>query len=224
MSAAPIAVVLVEDDRSVCQRIERLLAGSSEVVLAAVFHDAETAHDRLLVERVAAEVVVVDLVLPGMNGIELIRRLGAGRAELETIVLTTVEDDETVFEALEAGASGYLVKTAGLDALRDGLMVLLRGGAPMTPTIARRLLEGFRGARGATDARAPAPSDPGPLTAREIEVLVRLAQGASYGSIGKDLGIGTGTVQSHIKAIYRKLGIHSRSEATREVYRRRLRP
>jgi DNA-binding NarL/FixJ family response regulator len=223
MSSDRIRVVVVEDDRAVCERIARTLERSDDVMLATVFHDAEAALVNLVEERAAVDVAVIDLVLPNMSGVELIRRLGIERADVETVVLTNAEDDASVFDALQAGASGYLLKTDGIAALHENIAVLLRGGSPKSPVIARRVIEGLRGDRGARPLGTEPTTDAGPLTEREREVLSRLARGSSYASIGRELGIGTGTVQSHIKSIYRKLGIHSRSEAVREAYRRRLR-
>jgi DNA-binding NarL/FixJ family response regulator len=221
MTSAPIRLVLVEDDPAACERVAAAVAASDDIVLVAVFHDAESALARLLDERMPADIVLVDLVLPGADGVEVIRRLGAGRADVESVVLTTMEDDRSVFAALEAGATGYLVKAQGVASLREDLGILLRGGSPISPTIARRLVERFR--REPAPAPSSARSGADPLTAREREVLARLARGASYGAIARELGIGTGTVQSHIKSLYGKLGIHSRAEALREAYRRRLR-
>lgn len=218
MSSPPLGVALVEDDHAARARIRRELERTSGVAVAGEFGTGEEALARLLDGGLHADVAIVDLVLPGTSGLEVIRRLHVERPRLETLVLTTVEDSDAVLAALEAGASGYIVKSDGLAALREGLAALLAGGSPMSPAIARRVIDHLRGARSGS---APAPSAADPLTAREREVLGQLARGATYTTIARALDIGIGTVQSHVKAIYRKLGVHSRAEAAREAFRRR---
>lgn len=211
-NAAPVTVFVVEDDEEVRRDLARVVEARPELALAAAFDAAEPALEAVLA-GLAADVALVDLGLPRMQGQDLIRRLKAARPSLEIIVVTVFEDDDNLYGAVRAGASGYLLKDTTEADLVRAVLDAHRGGAPMTPSIARRIL---------VDLREPAP-DPGvSLSAREVEVLQLLTKGASYPEIGKMLAITLSTVQSHIRAIYRKLEVCTKAEATAEAYRRRM--
>lgn len=184
-------VVLVEEDRALCQRFERVLLRADHAVLAAVCPTSEDAMRRLVDEQLRADVAVIDV---RANAVESIRRLAGERPDLATMVLAHAEDDGAVFEALRAGAAGYLVATDDLVALRDRVVVLLHGGASLSPSLAKRLLE----------TRIA-------LTPEELAVVTRIA----------DDGERMPADPSTIHAIYRKLGSASRSDSVREIYRRR---
>jgi DNA-binding NarL/FixJ family response regulator len=175
--------------------------------------EAETAEEALalLREGLAVDVALVDLRLPGMPGRELISIAKAAWPRVELLVLTGFADDDTIYEALRAGATGYLLKDAGPAAIAAAIDEVCNGGAPMSPAIARRVLAGFH-----THQEDP-ESD---LTPRERQVLDLLTRGASYPLIGQALGISTNTVQSHIRSIYRKLQVSTKSEATLVAIRR----
>lgn len=207
-----VRVLLVEDDPVIACELAHVLERRSELVLAGSFGAAEAA--LVAIDGgLDADVALVDLQLPRMSGHELIRRLKIARAGLEIIVLTVFEDDESLYGALRAGATGYLLKDATPEELADALLQVHRGGAPMSPSIARRVLLEFR---------EPPASPSLAVTAREREVLELLTKGASYPLIGKALSISTNTVQTHIRAIYRKLEVSTKAEATAEAYRRGL--
>jgi DNA-binding NarL/FixJ family response regulator len=157
------------------------------------------------------DVALVDLGLPGMSGQELISIAKTEWPHLELVVLTGFADDDSIYEVLRAGATGYLLKDAGPSAIADAIDEVCDGGAPMSPGIARRVLAGFH-----THREDPA-SD---LTLRERQVLDLLTRGASYPLIGQALGISTNTVQHHIRSIYRKLQVSTKSEATLVAIRR----
>lgn len=210
MSVPALRVILVEDDPVLSQEISRAFASRSELTIVASFGAAEPAL-AAIEAGLGADVALVDLRLPRMCGQDLIRELRAMRAALEVVVLTIFEDDESLYGALRAGASGYLLKDAPHAELADALLQVHRGGAPMSPSIARRVLLEFR-----EPVRAPALA----LTPREHDVLVLLTKGASYPLIGRTLSIATSTVQTHIRAIYRKLEVSTKAEATAEAYRR----
>lgn len=207
-----VRVLIVEDDPVIARELAHVLESRSDLVLSGSFGAAEPAL-AAIDGGLEVDVALVDLRLPRMSGHELIRRLKASRSSLEIIVLTIFEDDESLYGALRAGASGYLLKDATPSELADAVLQVHQGGAPMSLSIARRVLLEFR----------ELPASPAPaLTAREREVLELLTKGASYPMIGKALSISTNTVQSHIRAIYGKLEVSTKAEATAEAYRRGL--
>jgi DNA-binding NarL/FixJ family response regulator len=147
------------------------------------------------------EVILMDLDLPGMNGIEGIQRIKKTHPEINIIVLTVHEDSEMVFEALCAGASGYITKNANHSRLLDAIDEVQTGGAPMSSQIAKMVVDSFQ------------RNHNSPLTGRETEVLEQLAKGKSYSIIADELFIHKETVKSHIKNIYFKLHVNSKAEA-----------
>jgi DNA-binding NarL/FixJ family response regulator len=201
-------VLLVEDEPWVRQGVAQLLddapAGST---IAAACSSAEEA----LVQVKAGltfDVALVDVGLPGMSGIELIRSLRRSGVEGVAVVFTVFDDPNTILDALRAGARGYLLKSTPFPRLRAALLEAMEGGAPMTPSIARLLVEQVAA------AGAPEPGDDArALTRREREVLALLTKGLTYADVARALGLGLGTVQSHVKSIYGKLEVASKAEA-----------
>jgi DNA-binding NarL/FixJ family response regulator len=157
------------------------------------------------------DVLIVDINLPGMNGIELVRKLRAAQGSAQVIMLTTFEDANLVFEALQAGANGYLLKRAANAELCGAIRDVASGGAPMTSAIARKVVQFF-------GQRAPAP-EVATLSDREREVLVALSQGQQYKEIAVNLGISINTVRNYIRAIYDKLQVNTRTEAINKLGR-----
>lgn len=153
----------------------------------------------------APDVALVDLGLSGMSGAETIRVLRAHLPELPALVLTVFEDPTAILEAIEAGARGYLLKGVHLDEVTRALDEVKSGLCPISPAVARHLLDRVRG-RGE-------PASACPLTAREREVLCLLVRGHAYADIAGALGIGLGTVQSYVKNVYRKLEVSTKAEA-----------
>ncbi|MBE2250914.1 MAG: response regulator transcription factor [Myxococcus sp.] len=151
------------------------------------------------------EVALIDLHLPDRPGVELLRLLQRSRPQSVLLAFTQFDDPESIFGALESGATGYLLKTTSPPRLLRALTEARDGGAPMTPSIARKVVESFRQRR-----RKTAPTA---LSEREADVLKKLAVGQSYAETAAELGIGLGTVQTHVKNIYRKLEVNSREEA-----------
>ena len=161
-------------------------------------------------ERERPDVVLMDIQLPGMSGIDGVSRVKKLLPETDVVMLTIHMDDELVFRALSAGASGYLVKDSRTDHILDALREVRSGGAPMSSNIARMIVQSFR--------KAPES----PLSPRETEVLTHLCQGQSYKVIGSSLHISEDTVHFHIKNIYRKLQVHSKSAAVAKALRDKL--
>ena len=161
------------------------------------------------------DVVLADIGLPGMNGIEGVRIMKERHPSLTVLMLTVYEDDERVFDALCAGACGYLVKKTPPARLLDNIKEALDGGAPMSPEIARRVVNLFRQVR-------PKAREEYSLTPHELRLLTLLVEGHNYKTAAAELGITFNTVCFHIKQIYGKMQVHSKSEAVAKAIRNRL--
>jgi DNA-binding NarL/FixJ family response regulator len=200
----PVKVVLVEDKAGVrdswCKLINSL-PGFSCVSVCSSGEDALR-----VIPSIAPDVVLMDIFLPRMSGIECTTRLKLLLPKAQILILTAVEDDELVFMALEAGADGYLLKRTKPEDLRAAMLDVLGGGAPMTSEIARRVVESFRRA-------SRLPKQTVHLSAREEEVLILLSKGYSNKEIAEQLSISAETVGSHLKHIYEKMHVRSRTEA-----------
>jgi DNA-binding NarL/FixJ family response regulator len=201
----PITVAIVEDDRGLREDLRELIASRKGLRCVGAFGSAEDAL-RGLPEN-PADVVIMDINLPQMSGIECTRALKARLPETQVIMLTMFDDTQLIFDALRAGASGYLLKRAAPKELPAAIEQVQQGGSPMTPEIARQVVQFFQ-------HQSPVPAADDDLTERERELLSLLARGRQYKEISDQLGISVDTVRSHIRRIYRKLHVHSRTEAT----------
>ena len=200
-------VLVVEDEGWLREDLARLLArAGSETRLAAACPDGKSAIRFAATGRF--DVALVDLGLPDRPGAEVIAELRRLRPAAVLLAFTIFDDAPSVFAALRAGARGYLLKTMPIDRLVAAIHEAHAGGAPMTPTIARFVVD-------ALVEKPAAPTEPAlpALTPREAEVLAFLARGITYAEVASALGIGLGTVQSHVKRIYEKLEISSKAEA-----------
>ncbi len=201
---APLKIVLVEDKPDVSASWEKLLNSFADFRCIGVCASAEEA--LRVVPALKPDVVLMDIFLPRMSGIECTSRLKVTLPKTPIVILTTSDDDEIVFRALEAGADGYLLKRTKPAELRAALLDALSGGAPMTSEIARRVVESFR-QKGRTRDDAVA------LTTREEETLLLLTKGYSNKEIADKLNLSVETVRSHLKHIYEKMHVRSRAEA-----------
>jgi len=206
-------VWVIDDQREiregVASLLERRLDAAQITGLFAQGHDALEA----LVRGEPVDVALVDLGLPDMGGADLIRQLRFARRDAAIIAFTVAFDDEALFSALRAGASGYITKDAPDQDIVDAVRSAASGAAPFSPDIGRRVAASFW-----PPPRGPAPRDPDPiivLTPRERQILDLICTGASYRDIGAALGITLGTVQTHIKNVYGKLGVCTKVEAMR---------
>lgn len=202
-------VFLLEDDARLRSAVARVLSRRFEVV-GAVGSVAE-ARLRLGELNNGLEVAVCDLGLPDGSGTEVIRLIRQRFPAAVTVAFTVLEEPESVFLALRAGARGYLLKSTPPERLVELLEDCARGGAPMSPPVARLVVQSFE--TGSTPTR---------LTERERELLSLLVKGLSYKQVAMALGIGLGTVQSHVKSIYEKLEVSSKAEATAVAIREGL--
>ena len=215
----PIRIAIVEDDPALRKMLVSLLQADTDYAVVAEFSEGRAAIAAL--PHLAPDIVLVDLGLPDISGIEVIRRLKEICANASVLVVTTFGDEHTVTSALEAGADGYLLKGTALEELKHDLHSLQHGGSPLSPMIARTLLNRLQ-----TKAAGEKPDTGGDttLTRREHEILMMIAKGFSYAETSKICGISTATVHSHLKSIYRKLEVHSKTEAVYEARRRSLIP
>jgi len=206
-----IRVALVEDDHQVRAGLRLLIDHSKKCACVAAFGSAEEALARL--PSLQADVVLMDIRLPGMSGIECIRELKLRQPKFQIMMLTVFEEHDRIFQSLTAGASGYLLKQTPPDKLLEAITELHRGGAPMSTQIARRVVEVFQQAAPGGDATAG-------LSPREKEIVALLAKGHLYKEIASQLGISVETVRTHIHNTYEKLHVRSRTEAVMKVYGR----
>jgi len=208
-TARAIRVALVEDDPQVREGLMSLINSAPGFHCAAACASAEEALKRL--PPLSPEVVLMDIHLPGMSGIECIRRLKQQQPQMQITMLTVFEDHERIFQSLTAGASGYLLKQTPPAKLLEAISDLHRGGSPMSAQIARRVVETFQ------RPAAPEVSEAN-LTAREQEILRFLAKGYLYKEIADQLGLSVETVRTHLHRIYDKLHVRSRTEAVMKVF------
>jgi DNA-binding NarL/FixJ family response regulator len=204
------AVVLVEDDEPTRARLRRVIDAHPELRVIAALGSCEEA--RTLLEREAPEVLLTDLDLPDGNGVELMRLLRARGARTQCMVITVFGDERHVVEAIEAGALGYLLKDGSADYVGRSILEMLAGGSPMSPPVARYLLNRFTGA-----AATPEGGTPDVLSAREREVLTYIVKGFSYAEIAGLMELSSHTVATYVRRIYGKLEVHSRGEAVYEA-------
>lgn len=203
---------VVDDEAAVRSGLAALLDRERGYVTVACCATA-TAARAFLAGGVAFDVALVDLRLPDGDGLELIAEIMDVQPRAQVLVLTKFADPRDILAAMRAGAVGYLLKHTPRGRILQALDEAALGGAPMSPEIARKLVESLR---------PRAASDDGGLTAREHDVLVQLARGARYHDIATSLGVSESTVQTHVKSIYKKLQVTSKAAATREALRRRL--
>ncbi len=205
-----IKIAVVEDQRQTREGLATLLDGTPGFRTIGRFASMEEALARI--EQEPPQVVLLDLGLPGMSGIEGVRQLKARLPAVQILVLTVYADDDHVFEAICAGASGYLLKDTPPARLLDSIRELQEGGAPMSPEIARKVVSTFR-------RIAPPRDGPEQLSPRELETLKLLTEGHSYKTAAVALGVSVDTVRFHVRNIYEKLHVHSKSEAVVKALR-----
>lgn len=207
------AVWIVEDNSDYRSTVQDLIGSADGLRAPHGFASGEELFE-FLNHHFAPEAMLVDIGLPGMSGIEVVRRMHRLAPDTRLVMLTIHEDNDRIFEAICSGACGYLLKTAMPDAILQAVHEALDGGAPMTPQIARRVLNLF------TQVRAPAWDYD--LTDREREVLGELIEGKTKKQMGKSLFLSEHTVDTHLRSIYAKLHVHSRTEAVVKAIKENL--
>ena len=206
-------VWIVEDSRDYRETVQELIEAEDDLYCPHAFESAEDLLHALR-RHYAPEVLLVDIGLPGMSGIDLVETARPLSQGTQMVMLTISEDNDQIFRAICAGACGYLLKTATPDDIIQAVREAHQGGAPMTPQVARRVLNLF------TQFHAPAGGSD--LTERELDVLRAMIEGGTKAQIGKRLFIAPATVDTHMRSIYSKLHVHSRTEAVVKALRDRL--
>jgi DNA-binding NarL/FixJ family response regulator len=203
-----VRILICDDQTVVREGLAAILSTDGEIEVVGLASNGEEA--LALAEEQKPDVVLMDLMMPVMNGVQATRRLRARQPEVLVLVLTTYADDEWLFDAIRAGAAGYLLK----DTRRDDLLAAIKGTAEgksfLDPSIAGRLMREVAVAPPASQEAGPQPE---PLTERELEVLRLLALGCSNPEIAQRLHLATGTVRNYVSAIFQKLGVDDRTQA-----------
>jgi DNA-binding NarL/FixJ family response regulator len=216
-SSQPIRVVVIEDDLAARDMLVSALQADPQYAVVAEFAEGRAAASAI--PQLAPDMVLVDLGLPDISGIDVIRTVKTADTACDVLVVTVFGDERTVMSALDAGADGYLLKGTPLEELRRDIKSLRNGGSPLSPMVARQLLNKLP-SRASDDG---AESGGGTrLTRREQAILEMIAKGFSYAETSQICGIAAATVHSHLKNIYRKLEVHSKTEAVYEARRRSL--
>ena len=206
-----INVSIVEDDAKLRETLLRYLATQPGFRCVSTYSSAEAALADI--PNVQPHVVLMDINLPGMSGIECVMQLRQAAPLVKIIMLTVFEENEQVFKALSAGAFGYLVKSNRPAKIIEAIREVHAGGSPMSGNIARKVVQSFQ-------AQAQANAETDTLSARELEVLQALSKGQTYKEIAANLGISLGTVRTYIQRIYEKLHVHSHAEAVMKFARK----
>lgn len=209
----PIRVSLVEDKDSLREDLVRLLSQEPLFTLVASLSDGLEATQHL--PKVETDVVLMDIGLPIIDGIECVRRLRTQMPNTEFLMLTVFDDNERILAALAAGATGYLVKSAPWETLKESIVDLHLGGSPISSSIARKIINHFVQTTPQAPETQNSPQN-GEITLREMEVLRALSRGWRYKEIAKNLEISPHTVRAHVHSIYRKLQVHSRTQVVEE--------
>jgi DNA-binding NarL/FixJ family response regulator len=207
----PITVSIVEDSDKLRETLARVIERADGFRCVSQYANAEDALKDLLQAR--PDVVLMDINLPGMNGVECVRQLKKIAPEIQVMMLTVYEDTENIFDALAAGASGYMLKRTAGKELIEAIAEVKRGGSPMTTHIARKVVQSFQ-----RSAAATAQTES--LSEREQQVLDLLSQGLMYKEIADKLSISYETVHTYIRRIYEKLQVRTRTEAVAKFLRR----
>jgi DNA-binding NarL/FixJ family response regulator len=210
---APIRVAIVEDERRTREGLRALIEGSAGFQCVGCWGSVEEALGAI--RPAAPQVTLLDLGLPGMSGIEGISALHERCPQSTVVILTVYEDSERVFDALCAGAGGYMLKNTPPVKLLDALTDAVNGGAPMSSEIARRVIDVFKRFR-------PPAKSPHNLTPHELRLLRLLVEGYSYKSAAVELGVSVNTVAFHVQNVYGKLQVHSKSEAVARALREHM--
>ncbi len=203
-----IHVVIVEDDPEIRQTLALIIDGTPGFSCKLFFESCEDAIK--ILPEAYADVVLMDVELPGMSGIEGVKKLKPQMPDTDFVMLTIKQDDETIFNSICAGATGYLVKDTPPSALLESITEAHKGGAPMSATIARQVIQSFHN------------SQPSPLSDRETEILKLLSKGMNYRSVAEEIFLSPHTVKTHIKNIYQKLHVNSRAEAIKKAIEDRI--
>ena len=203
-----ISVSIVEDMPDVRQKVKHIIEDSEEFVCLSTYANAENALDEL--PKLKPEIVLMDINLPGMSGIECIRRIHERNKSIQFMMFTIYENSDTVFEALEAGASGYILKNSSPAKIVESLRELQQGGSPMNAEIAKKLVTRFQ--------KQTFPENDYHLTPKEQKIIELMSKGYLYKEIAFELNNTVNTIKQHIRHIYEKLHVQNKAEAINRMY------
>ncbi len=207
-----LSVLIYEDNPLLRESVGTMIQSNLTFKLHAAFENVLNVEAE--VKSYKPDLILMDIDMPGMSGIEAVQKIRKFNTQVPIIMLTVFDDNSHVFEALQSGASGYLLKKHISTKLFDSIQDVLDGGAPMSPSIARMVLASMQ--------LKPTVENPYQLTAREKEILTSLSKGNSYKLIASEFGISIDTVRTHIKKIYEKLHVHSQTEAVSKAINEKL--
>jgi len=208
-----IGIILYEDNNNLRESLCNLIAYSGDLKLLGSFPGVGDVSRQ--VKELKPDVILMDIDMPGMNGIEAVRQIRTFNREVQIMMLTVFDDNQHVLDAICAGASGYLLKKYISDHLLESIKQVLQGGAPMSPGIARMVIESMH-------KNTNPDTDEYHLTRREKEILASLSKGNSYKMIASEMNLSIDTVRTHIKNIYGKLQVHSQIEAVSKAMNEKL--
>lgn len=217
----PVGVILVEDEPATQDHLTQVIESSNKLKLLGVANTVQDAYSLLFMTN--PDVALIDLGLPDSSGIEVIQWLNKNKPDTECLVITAFGDEDHVVRSLEAGASGYLLKDYSNDELIEHILEVANGGSPISPLIARQLLFKMQNSRSEDTLLSHAKSAQDEsqkacsITDRELKVIQQVARGFTAQEIAGQMGISSHTVATHVKRIYKKLHVHSRSEAVYEA-------
>lgn len=203
----PTRIFIVEDQPQLLKALVRSLSAYPELQLVGTSQEGEQGAEEIV--RIRPQVVLLDLELPGIDGIQVTQRVKRRAPEVEILILTSFDNEQKVYEAMQAGASGYLVKRVGPEKIRQGIADVLEGGTVIEAQIARRFWNYFH----AIQAKPTAERNPWNLTPMELDVLRYVAKGLSNAEVGQVMTIERRTVKTHLGHIYKKMGVNSHVEA-----------
>lgn len=207
-----LSVLIYEDNPLLRESVSTMIQSNRDLNLQAAFENVLNVEAEI--KSYTPDFILMDIDMPGMSGIEAVQKIRKFNTKVPIVMLTVFDDNNHVFEALQAGASGYLLKKHISTKLFDAIQEVLEGGAPMSPSIARMVLASMQ--------QKPAIENPYQLTAREKEILTSLSKGNSYKMIASEFDISIDTVRTHIKKIYEKLHVHSQTEAVSKALNEKL--
>jgi DNA-binding NarL/FixJ family response regulator len=206
-ASEPVRVLVVEDQPHLLKNVLKLLSAYPAVTVVGSAMDGESA--LVEAERLRPQVMLLDLELPGMNGIQVTQKLKQRQPEVEVLILTTFDDEQKVYEAIQAGASGYLVKRVAGEKIVQGILDVWGGGTVLEAQIARRFWNFFK----SVEAPPKPSADPWGLSELELELLRYVGKGLSNAEVGRVMNLERRTVRTHLSHIYRKMGVNTHVEA-----------
>lgn len=203
-----LTVAIVEDDREISQSLQQIVSGVEDFVLLGAFDSVESVEKKL--PELLPDVVLLDIGLPGRSGMDFLTDAKKLSGSTQFLMCTVFDDEDKIFECLKRGATGYIVKSSSPEAIIAAIRDIAAGGSPMSATIARKVVGAFRGPRASTELDQ--------LTSREREILLLLDQGLRYKEIAEKIFLSVETVRTHIRNIYIKLQVQSRTEALNKLH------